>query len=106
STGNKAILLKRMRHAKKSCVTLGLKVSADNCADVVKLMRFENTNREVSRMCHNLLETIRRELKVTKFFRLTAENEKYLDAVDLFFDKRVTKKFPSILDDIEEAGKC
>jgi hypothetical protein len=106
SAANKQILLKRLRRAKKSCGLLGLKVSNDNCSDVVKLMRLEQTNREVSRMCLNLLETIRRELKVTKFFRLTAEDEKYLEAVDILFEKRTLKKFPSILDDIEEAGKC
>jgi hypothetical protein len=105
SASNKSILLKRIGKAQKACKKLGLPVSAVNCSEVVTLVRkFDNTNREVAQFCHQLMETIRREMKATSFFRLTGEDLKYLDAVDLF--GKATKMFPSALDEIEEAGKC
>lgn len=103
----KEMLLSSISSVSDGCNSLELRLSKIKADNLKKDLNEQScTFEEMSRGLNVLHERIFDELGDTVFFHLSVDRAKYFREPWLTFGQRIIEVFPSIIKDVEEAGKC
>jgi hypothetical protein len=104
---SRGIFLDRMREAKEECQKIGLRVCVVHLEEIVERLEDKKPlpRNELASLAREFHNSVKREMRTTKFFRLSPDTQSYFEATE-GFGKQVSESFPSAEYDIKEAGSC
>jgi hypothetical protein len=103
------VTIRALESARADCESVGLRVCVVHISEVLSMLRTPSSRpqkaAELVAAAQALHQSVNREMKVTKFFRLSPDTQFYFDKSEAF-GPEVSVAFPSASYDVTEAGNC
>jgi hypothetical protein len=104
---NLKLFLANLKDAKKDCQKINLRVCVVHFDEIIAQLESEKpiSYGQLASISMELRDSVNREMKTTKFFRLSPDTQSYFGITDAF-GKQVSERFSSAEYDIKEAADC